>query len=115
MTALSGVVETEPYLARAVRLMSDEERAAVVDMVAADPQGGVVMPGTGGLRKMRIPLRGRGKRGGGRVVYWYHSEGYPAVLLFVFAKNEASDLTGDQRRRFAATGEAIVGELGVRR
>jgi hypothetical protein len=112
MTTLTGVVETEPYLARAGRLMSEEERAAVVDMVTADPQGGVLIPGTGGLRKLRIPLRGRGKRGGGRLVYWYHSEGYPAVMLFVFAKNEAGDLSSDQRRRLAAIGEAIVGQLG---
>lgn len=92
MTSLVGVVETSPYLAEARRLMSEEERATVVDTVAANPEGGVVVRGTGGLRKLRIPLRGRGKRSGGRVIYWYHSKDSPAVLLAVFAKNEASDL-----------------------
>ncbi len=58
---------------------------------------GVLIQGTGGLRKMRIGLSGRGKRGGGRVVYWFHSEGYPVVLLAMFAKNEASDLTAKER------------------
>jgi hypothetical protein len=84
-------------------------------MVAGAPEAGVLVRGTGGLRKLRIALRGRGKRGGGRLIYWYHSEGYPAALLTVFAKNEASDLTADQRRRFAAVGAAIVDQLGARR
>ena len=48
---------------------------------------------------MRIPLQGRGKRGGGRVVYWFHSTDYPAVLLLVFAKNKAADLTAEDRKR----------------
>jgi hypothetical protein len=95
--------------------MSNEEREAVVDVIAADPEAGAAVRGTGGLRKMRIPLRDRGKRGGGRVIYWYHSEGYPAVLLTVFAKSEAKDLTAEQRRRFAAVGVAIIEQLGANR
>lgn len=93
--------------------MSEEERAAVVDAVAADPKAGVVIQGTGGLRKMRIALRGRGKRGGGRLIYWYHNEGFPAVLLTVYAKSETGDLSLDQLRRFAAVGAAIVSDFGA--
>lgn len=93
----------------------DRERAAVVDMVAAAPNLGVVMRGTGGLRKMRIPLMGRGKRGGGRIIYWFHSDGFPAVLLWVFAKNEAADLTNEQRTRLAAIANALLTDFGGRR
>ena len=114
MTTLLSVIETRPYLADAERLMSEDERSKVVDAIAAAPEAGVVIKGTSGLRKMRIPLQGRGKRGGGRVVYWYHSRGYPAVLLTVFAKNEADDLTADQRKRFAAIGAAVIDQLGAR-
>jgi hypothetical protein len=115
MSSLVSVIETETYLAEAKRLMSEEERAAVVDTVASDPEAGTVVRGTGGLRKMRIPLRGRGKRGGGRVVYWYHSEGYPAAFLTVFAKSEASDLTAERLKRFTAIGAAIIEQLGAKR
>lgn len=101
MRGLLSVVETPSYLARAERLMTPEERTAVVDAIAADPRVGVVIQGTGGLRKARIPLAGRGKRGGGRVIYWFHSAGFPAVLLWVFAKNEADDLTSAQRQALA--------------
>lgn len=114
MTALLSVIETRPYLADAERLMSEDQRSKVVDAIAAAPDSGVVIKGTSGLRKMRIPLQGRGKRGGGRVIYWYHSQGYPAVLLAVFAKNEADDLTAEQRKRFAAIGASIIDQLGVK-
>lgn len=114
MTSLSGVIETGPFLSAAERLMSENERFTVVDMIAADPVCGAVIKGTSGLRKVRVALRGRGKRGGGRLIYWYHSEGYPAVLLTMFAKNEAEDLTAKQRKQFAAIGAAIIGQLGAR-
>ena len=61
---------------------------------------------------MRIPLQGRGKRGGGRVVYWFHSEGYPAFLLMVYAKNAASDLTNEQRNRLMAISATLLDDFG---
>ena len=98
---LLSVVETPIYLACVERLMSEAEREAIVDIVAANPRIGVLIPGSGGLRKMRIPLEGRGKRGGGRVIYWFYSERLPVVLLFALAKNEAADLTPKQARMLA--------------
>jgi hypothetical protein len=108
MTQVSQVVESNPYLAKAAKMLSEAERAAIVGFVAADPLGGAVIKGTGGLRKMRVALAGRGKRGGGRVIYWYHSPGYPAVLIWIFAKNEADDITDRQRKQFAEIGNAII-------
>ncbi len=96
-------------------MLSENERAAVVDRIAAAPSLGVVIRGTGGLRKMRIPLMDRGKRGGGRIIYWFHSDGFPAVLLWVFAKNEAADLTSEQRNRLAAAANALLTDFGERR
>ena len=107
MTLIS-VVETDTYLARARRLMNEAEREAVVTMVAANPLAGDLVPGSGGLRKLRIPLEGRGKRGGGRVIYWFHAMNLPAVLLFVFAKNEASDVTPEQARALARAAENLA-------
>ena len=57
-------------------------------MVADDPQCGVVIPGTGGVRKLRVAASGRGKRGGARVIYLFGGDDVPAFLLAVFAKNE---------------------------
>jgi hypothetical protein len=94
---MHGVVETPPYLADAERLFSDEEREAIVDSVSDDPRCGVVIPGTGGVRKLRVAASGRGKRGGARVIYLFGGEDVPVFLLAAFAKNEKSDLT--QRAR----------------
>lgn len=91
--------------------MSDEERAGVVNTLAAAPDSGVLIKGTGGLRKLRIPLAGRGKRGGGRVIYWFHSETYPAVLLWIFAKNDADDLTSTQRAALAGATRYLLDDF----
>jgi hypothetical protein len=92
--------------------MSAAEQALVVDLIAAAPEAGVVIRGTGGLRKLRVPLAGRGKRGGGRVIYWFHSDRYPAVLLWVLAKNEAEDLTAEQRKKVAAVAARLLEDFG---
>jgi len=63
------------------------------------------------LRKLRIPLQGRGKRGGGRVIYWYYNEGYPAVLMWVFAKNEADDLSPSQKKQLISASEVFTRQL----
>ena len=70
-----------------------------------------MIKGTGGLRKARIALGGRGKRGGVRVIYWFHSEDCPAVLLWVFAKNEADDLTPAQRDVLVRAAQDLLDEF----
>jgi hypothetical protein len=102
------VVETPPYLADAERLFSDEERAAIVDAVSADPICGVVIPGTGGIRKLRVAASGRGKRGGARVVYLFGGDDVPVFLLAVFAKNESADLTQAERNDFGRMTAALL-------
>ena len=90
---MHSVVETVPYLADAERLFSIDEQMAIVDMIAADPQCGVVVPGTGGVRKVRVAASGRGKSGGARIIYLFGGDDVPTFLLAVFAKNEKSNLS----------------------
>ena len=77
-TRLITVVETTMFLRQADKIWSDEERAALVDHMARNPEGGDVIPGTGGVRKIRWGRAGSGKRGGARVIYLSRS-GSPAV------------------------------------
>ena len=105
---LNVVVETDAYLTFARKLMSAAEMDEVVTMISTDPKSGEVMPGTRGLRKLRIPLQGRGKRGGGRVIYWFYNEGFPAILLWCFAKNVAADLTTVQRKLLMSVTETFL-------
>jgi len=113
--ASSTVVETSAYLSKAERLMTSVERADVVDRLASNPAIGRIIKGTGGLRKARIGFGGRGRRGGGRVIYWYHSQSYPVVLLWVFAKNETDDLTAAQRSILVREAEGLLEDFGGRR
>ena len=110
MGTMHTVVETPPYLADAERLFSDDERAGVVNQVSADPRCGVVIPGTGGLRKVRFAASGRGKRGGARIVYLFGGQDLPVFLLAVFAKNEKSDLSPAERRSLAKATTTLVEE-----
>jgi hypothetical protein len=77
---------------------SRNERAAIVNRVAVDPRCGVVIPGSGGIRKLRFGFGGRGKRGGARVIYLFGGDDVPVFLLAAFAKNEKADLTATERQ-----------------
>jgi hypothetical protein len=105
---LVSVIETDSYLSKAEKIMSAVERESIISTISASPTLGDVIPGSGGLRKLRIPLQGRGKRGGGRVIYWYYNEGYPAILMWAFAKNEASDLSPTQKKLLTTVAETFT-------
>jgi len=94
---MQTVVETPAYLADAERLFSQVERQAIVDRLAADPKCGVIVPGSGGVRKVRFGFGARGKSGGARIIYLFSGEYLPVFILAVFAKNEKADLSVAER------------------
>ena len=101
------VAETKAFSAQAKSRLTDAETADLIAMLARDPACGDVIPGTGGLRKVRVRLAGRGKRGGARVIYYFYNETLPVFLLAVFAKSERADLTASERAGLAKVAEAI--------
>jgi hypothetical protein len=111
---LHTVIETPSYLRDAGRFMTEVERRAVVGLIAAAPLAGDIIPEGGGIRKLRIPASGRGKRGGGRVIYYHHSDQLPVFLLAAFAKNERSDLSLSERHQLAAGVKGLAESYGGR-
>jgi hypothetical protein len=95
-----SVVETPEFLSATRKLVNEGERALLVDYLAYNPTAGDLVPGTGGVRKLRWGLEGRGKRGGARVIYFHHDAGMPLVALTAFAKNEQADLSQQDRNDF---------------
>jgi len=79
-------------------MLPPAERDAVIFGIAADPLGGDLIPGSGGLRKRRIALPARGKSGGARVIALSLGKHYPVYAIFVFAKNERADLSSRQKK-----------------
>lgn len=79
--------------------------------MARNPECGEIMAGTGGVRKVRVALEGRGKSGGARVIYYFHSERLPVFALTVFAKNEKTNLSPAERNAMAAIVKAIKQQL----
>jgi hypothetical protein len=96
---LLTVAETSLFLRQAADVWTDAERAAFVDFIAANPEEGDVIQDTGGIRKVRWSRQGSGKRGGVRVVYFYHDTAMPLYLLMVYAKAQREDLSPDEKRR----------------
>jgi hypothetical protein len=99
---LHTVVETPEFLARARGLLSEHERSELVDFLARNPTAGDLMQGTGGARKLRWGARGKGKRGGARVITFYDGPQVPAFLLTVFGKGERANLSKAERNELHA-------------
>ena len=91
------VVETPEFLTRIDKLMTNGERGQLIAYLAANPTAGDLIPGTGGVRKLRWGLEGRGKRGGARVIYFYQKADVPLFALTIFAKNERADISQRDR------------------
>jgi hypothetical protein len=91
----------------------EESFAGLLNTLMANPSAGDVIEGTGGLRKLRFAdmRRGKGKRGGLRIIYYFWTGGPEFWLFTVFDKNEASDLSPRQRE---ALREALKKELKAR-
>jgi hypothetical protein len=100
---LHTVVETPAFVSDARSLgLTNEERLAIVSWIAANPNSGNVIEGTGGARKVRFAGKGKGKSGGYRVITFFSGKDIPIFLLNVFAKNERTDLTAKERSELKA-------------
>lgn len=79
-----------------------------MNYLAAHPKDGDLIEGTGGIRKLRWGRGGRGKSGGVRVIYYYHSSEMPLYLLTLFAKNEQANLSKAERNDLAKLVDILV-------
>ena len=96
------VIETIAFLADAEDAgMSEEEREALVAIVAKTPTAGDLMKGTGGCRKLRFKKPGTGKSGGYRVITYFGGSKIPVFLLTVFGKNQRANLNQAERNALA--------------
>ena len=90
-------VETPLFTSQIKLLLNDDDYGVFQRTLADNPQAGDVIPGTGGLRKVRVAAKGHGKSGGARVIYYHFVSASRIGLLFVYPKNEQVNLTPAQK------------------
>ncbi len=94
-------IETPLFTKLAADYLSDDELSAVQQRLSDTPETGDLIPGSGGLRKMRWGASGRGKRGGVRIIYYARTRAGVIWLLTLYAKNEAENISTHTLRRIA--------------
>lgn len=92
------LIETSVFTRQVTDLLGEEEYRFLQIELIQRPTGGAVIPGTGGLRKLRWGTGIRGKRGGARVIYYWIGERETILLLLIYGKGEQEKLTPDQRK-----------------
>jgi hypothetical protein len=100
MISLLEFIEAPVFTQLLPRYLTDDEYRELQLQLARDPESGDVIPGSGGFRKVRWAdrRRGQGKRGGLRVIYFHFAEDTQIWFLTLYGKDEASDLTPNERQ-----------------
>ncbi len=101
------IVELKPFARKIRKLLSDDEYQTLRSELKKNPAAGKVIPGLGGIRKLRIAVGGKGKRGGGRVIYFYHIVGAEIYLMACYKKNEQGDISPDGKKQLRNVVKAI--------
>ena len=104
------VAETPLFTRQADEVWDNAERETFVNFIAGDPEAGDVIPETGGVRKLRWSRGGTGKRGGVRVIYFYHDAERPLYLLLVYAKARRENLTPDEKKSVRKLAAVLKGK-----
>ena len=96
------IKSTPTYERRVGQLLTHVEREVFEDVIAAAPERWPVMAGTGGVRKARVKVEGRGKSGGPRAIYFFHSLGSVIYMLTIYRKDEQDDLSDADKKEIKA-------------
>ena len=91
--------EDPDFTEKALRLIGEEGIFELQMFLYGQPDAGDLIPGSGGCRKLRWAAKGRGKRGGSRVIYFWVTEDHRILLLDIYAKNEAENLSQAQLKQ----------------
>jgi hypothetical protein len=106
-------VEAPPFTRHLSRYLNEDGYRKLQSCLCVNPEAGDPMPGTGGFRKMRWEdlRRGKGRRGGLRIIYYYFPADRQIWLMTLYSKDEASDLTERQKKALKV---AMERELAAR-
>lgn len=90
------IIETPIFTRKIKDILSDDEYGKLQHALIINPAAGTIIPGSGGLRKLRWILPRRGKSGGLRVIYYWYARDEKIYMLLPYKKSEQADLTKEQ-------------------
>ena len=91
-------IETPLFTRLVKKLLDDDEYRELQEVLIYRPDLGDVIQGTGGLRKIRWMCKGRGKRSGVRVIYYWLMDDEQILMLYIYPKSQQEDLTSEQKK-----------------
>ena len=109
MVFMQTIVEMPEFLRCAKRLgISQDERESIIDVIAANPHVGDEIAGTGGMRKIRIAAKGKGKSGGYRLITFFSGTEMPVFLITIYGKSQKDSVTDKEKNLMKTLADAIV-------
>ena len=102
MKKMITIIEFPGFLSQVGSSISIDERDEFINFIARNPDAGNIIPGTGGVRKVRWGSKNKGKSGGIRVIYYFYDEIAPVFLLTAYGKGEKENLTSEQKKQISA-------------
>lgn len=106
------IVELAEFIRRSKKLLTGEEVSNLINYLATHPTAGVLIQGTGGIRKLRWKREGTGKSSGVRVIYYFYNEQYPLFLLTIFGKSEKVNLSEAERNELSKLTHILIKSYG---
>lgn len=106
------VVELGPFERDVYNCLKKEELNDFIGYLAENPESGDVIPGTGGVRKIRWGYQNRGKRGGLRIIYYFRDLNMPLFLLAIYKKGEKANLSHSEKMEMNALVNSLVLSYG---
>lgn len=109
------VVELPTFLSKVDIVLKDNEREDLTIYLAKNPETGDEIPRTGGLRKLRWAGKGKGKRGGVRVIYYFYNDSTPVFLLSIYGKGKQENLKPEEEKKLTSIAALLKEECKKRR
>ena len=105
---LNTIVELPEFIKKSDKILSDDEKNNLIYYLSLHPKSGVILKGTGGIRKLRWASKGKGKSGGLRIVYFYYNADLPLFLLTLFSKGEKANINNTERNELSKLTAVLI-------
>jgi mRNA-degrading endonuclease RelE of RelBE toxin-antitoxin system len=109
---MQTIVELPEFLRKSDKLLKESERQSIISYLALHPESGLIIQGSGGIRKLKWSAYGKGKSGGVRIIYFHFNDTMPLFLLTVFGKGEKANISKGERNELATFSSLLVRNYG---